>query len=60
MVLIGPWEFEALWIAVSIGLYIALAGIGFGLYPAPVTPLAAFTTMLDSGASSPSRANAET
>lgn len=32
MVLIGPWEFEALWIAVSIGLYIALAGIGFGLY----------------------------
>ena len=32
MVLIGPWEFEAPWIAISIGLYVALALVGFGLY----------------------------
>lgn len=32
MVLIGPWRFETLWIAVSIGLYLALALVGFGLY----------------------------
>lgn len=32
MVLIGPWRFEALWLAVSIALYVALAGIGFGLF----------------------------
>ena len=32
MVLTGPWEFETLWVAVSIGLYIALAVVGFALY----------------------------
>ena len=32
MVLTGPWEFEMLWLVVSIGLYIALAVIGFALY----------------------------
>jgi uncharacterized membrane protein len=32
MVLTGPWEFETLWIAVSIGLYLALAVVGFGFY----------------------------
>lgn len=32
MVLIGPWEFEMLWIAVSIGLYLALMVIGVAVY----------------------------
>lgn len=32
MVLTGPWQFETLWIAVSIGLYVALAVVGFGFY----------------------------
>lgn len=32
MVLTGPWEFESAWIAISIGLYIGLALVGFGLY----------------------------
>lgn len=32
LVIVGPWQFEQLWLAVSIGLYIALAVIGFGLY----------------------------
>lgn len=32
MVLIGPWEFEQIWIAVSIGLYVLLAVVGFALY----------------------------
>jgi uncharacterized membrane protein len=32
MVLIGPWEFETLWIAVAIGLYIVMAVVGFVLY----------------------------
>lgn len=32
MVLIGPYEFETLWIAVSIGLYAALALVAFGFY----------------------------
>ena len=32
MVLTGPWEFETLWIAVSIGLYLALAVVAFGFY----------------------------
>ncbi|HEX2141583.1 MAG TPA: DUF2269 family protein [Candidatus Limnocylindria bacterium] len=32
LVLTGPWEFEMLWIAVSIGLYILLAVVGLFLY----------------------------
>ena len=32
MVLTGPWEFETFWIAVSIGLYLALAVVAFGFY----------------------------
>ena len=32
MVLIGPWRFEMVWIAVSIALYIALAAVGLFLY----------------------------
>jgi len=32
MVLIGPWQFEMLWIAVAIGLYVALMAIGIGMY----------------------------
>lgn len=32
LVLIGPWEFTQLWIALAIVLYVALAVIGFGLY----------------------------
>jgi len=32
MVLTGPWEFETAWIAISIGLYVALAVVAFGLY----------------------------
>jgi uncharacterized membrane protein len=32
LVLTGPWRFEMLWIAVSIGLYVALAVIGLVLY----------------------------
>ena len=32
MVLIGPYEFEQLWIAVSIALYVALIGIGLFVY----------------------------
>ncbi len=32
MVLMGPWEFETAWVAASIGLYIALAVVGFALY----------------------------
>ena len=32
MVLMGPWQFEAPWIAISIGLYVALVAIGVGLY----------------------------
>ena len=32
MVLIGPWQFEQLWIAVSIGLYVLLAVVGLALY----------------------------
>lgn len=32
MTLTGPWAFETLWIAVSIGLYAALAVVGFGFY----------------------------
>lgn len=32
MILTGPWEFETFWIAVSIGLYLALAVVGFGFY----------------------------
>lgn len=32
MVLVGPWEFETAWIAISIGLYAILALVGFGLY----------------------------
>lgn len=32
MVLIGPYEFEQLWLAVSIGLYVLLAVVGLLLY----------------------------
>jgi len=32
MVLIGPWRFEMLWIAVAIALYVALAAIGLLLF----------------------------
>lgn len=32
MVLTGPWEFEMLWIAVSIALYLALAVVAIGFY----------------------------
>ena len=32
LVLIGPYEFEDLWVAVSIGLYVLLVAIGLGLY----------------------------
>jgi uncharacterized membrane protein len=32
LVLTGPWRFDMLWIAVSIGLYILLAVIGFAVY----------------------------
>ena len=32
MVLIGPWRFEMLWIALSIALYVVLMGVGIGLY----------------------------
>ncbi len=32
MVLTGPWRFETPWILVSIGLYVALAVVGFALY----------------------------
>jgi len=32
MVLIGPYEFEQLWIAVSIALYLALIGVGLFVY----------------------------
>jgi len=32
MVLIGPWRFDMLWIAVTIGLYVALAATGLLLY----------------------------
>lgn len=32
LVLTGPWQFEMVWIAVSIGLYIAMAVIGFAVY----------------------------
>lgn len=32
LVLTGPWRFDMVWIAVSIGLYILLAVIGFALY----------------------------
>lgn len=32
LVLTGPWEFEMAWIAVSIGLYVVMAVVGFALY----------------------------
>ncbi len=32
LVLTGPWQFEMLWIAVSIGLYLALMAIGVFVY----------------------------
>lgn len=32
MVLIGPYQFETVWVAISIGLYLLLALVGFGLY----------------------------
>lgn len=32
LVLTGPWEFEQMWIAVSIGLYVVLAVVGLLLY----------------------------
>jgi uncharacterized membrane protein len=32
MVLIGPWKFETPWLAIAIGLYVALAAVGFGLF----------------------------
>jgi uncharacterized membrane protein len=32
LVLIGPYEFEQLWVAVSIGLYLLLMGIGVIVY----------------------------
>ena len=32
LVLTGPWEFEQLWIAASIGLYVVLAVVGLFIY----------------------------
>lgn len=32
MVLTGPWRFEMLWIVISIGLYVLMAAVAFGLY----------------------------
>jgi uncharacterized membrane protein len=32
LVLIGPYEFEQLWVAVSIGLYVLLVVVGLALY----------------------------
>jgi uncharacterized membrane protein len=32
LVLTGPWEFEQTWVAVSIGLYVALAVVAFAFY----------------------------
>ena len=32
LVLTGPWRFEQLWVAASIGLYVALAVFGFAVY----------------------------
>ena len=32
LVLIGPYEFTAFWVAVSIGLYVAMAAVAFFLY----------------------------
>ena len=32
MVLTGPWQFEMLWIVISIALYVALAVVGFAMY----------------------------
>jgi uncharacterized membrane protein len=32
LVLTGPWQFEQTWVAVSIGLYVALAVVAFAFY----------------------------
>lgn len=32
LVIIGPWEFEQLWVVLAIGLYIILGLVGFALY----------------------------
>lgn len=32
MVLTGPWEFEQLWVALSIGLYVVLMVVGVAVY----------------------------